>query len=73
MWQIGIDVLPEYRGNRVASTLVSKLTDIIIGKGIVPYYGTSWSNIASIRTAASSGYQLAWVEMTAIDIKKHPI
>lgn len=67
MWQIGIDVLPEYRRLGVASTLTKILTDEIIKCGKVPFYCTAWSNIASKCNAVKCGYKTAWVEMTAID------
>lgn len=67
MWQIGIDVLPEYRRLGVASTLTKILTEEIIKLGKVPYYCTAWSNIASKSNATKCGYKTAWVEMTAID------
>lgn len=67
MWQIGIDVLPEFRRLGVASTLTKILTDEIIKRGKVPYYCTAWSNIASKSNAVKCGYKTAWVEMTAID------
>lgn len=69
MWQIGIDVLPEYRRMGVAVTLTKILTDEIIKRGKVPYYCTAWSNIASKCNAIKCGYKTAWVEMTAIDTK----
>lgn len=68
MWQIGIDVLAEYRRLGVASTLTKILTDEIIKRGKVPFYCTAWSNIASKSNAVKCGYKTAWVEMTAIDI-----
>ncbi|MDP4091200.1 MAG: GNAT family N-acetyltransferase [Bacillota bacterium] len=67
MWQIGIDVLPEYRRMGVASTLTKFLTDEIIRYGKVPYYCTAWSNIASKNNATKCGYKTAWVEMAAVD------
>lgn len=67
MWQIGIDVLPEYRRLGVASTLTKILTEEIIKRGKVPFYCTAWSNIASKNNATKCGYKTAWVEMTAID------
>jgi len=68
MWQIGIDVLPEYRGENIASTLTQKITRTVLSKGIVPYCSIAWSNIASLRTAQSSGYKLSWVEISAASI-----
>lgn len=67
MWQIGIDVLPEYRRLGVATTLTKILTDEIIKHGKVPYYCTAWSNIASKNNAIKSGYKAAWVEIAAKD------
>lgn len=69
MWQIGIDVLPEYRKMGVATTLTKILTDEIVKQGKVPYYCTAWSNIASKCNAIKCGYKTAWVEMTAINKK----
>ena len=62
MWQIGIDVLPEYRGRGIAKTLVTLLRDEAFRRGAIPYYGTSLSNIQSQRIALASGFVPAWVE-----------
>ena len=67
-WQIGIDVLPEYRGRGTATALVSALTKEILMQGAIPYYGTWWSNIPSRNVARRAGYFPAWVEMTAVDM-----
>ena len=64
MWQIGIDVLPEYRRKGVASSLTSNLAMEILKKGKVPFYCSAWSNIRSSRNAIKSGFMPAWVEMT---------
>lgn len=64
MWQIGIDVLPEYRRKGVAASLVSHLACEIIMRGKVPFYCCAWSNIASARTAIRSGFRPAWVQLT---------
>ena len=65
MWQIGIDVLPEYRRRGVASSLTSHLAIEILGRGRVPFYCAAWCNIGSVRNAIRSGFRPAWVEMTA--------
>ena len=65
MWQIGIDVLPEYRKQGIASALTSRLAREILNRGKVPFYCSAWSNIRSVRNAVKSGFIPAWVEMTA--------
>lgn len=65
MWQIGVDVLPEYRRNGVAAALTSTLAVEILKRGKVPFYCSAWSNIRSVRNAIKSGFIPAWVEMTA--------
>ena len=49
-WQVGIDVLPEYRGR---------------GLGKTPFYGTGASNLHSQRIAVQSGFYPAWVEISS--------
>ena len=61
MWQIGIDVLHEYRNFELATYLVNSLTFEILKRGYVPYYSTVSSNIASQRVAHRAGYYPAWV------------
>ena len=61
MWQIGIDVLPEYRQNGLAAYLVNALTRETLRRGFIPYYGTSPSNILSQRVAHRAGYYPAWI------------
>jgi len=64
MWQIGIDVLPEYRRSGIAAALTSRLAIEVIGEGKVPFYCAAWPNIRSVRNAIKSGFRPAWVEMT---------
>jgi GNAT superfamily N-acetyltransferase len=65
MWQIGIDVLPEYRRQGIASALTSHLAIEILNRGKVPFYCAAWCNVKSVRNAIKSGFRPAWVEMTA--------
>ena len=65
MWQIGIDVLPEYRRQGIASALTSRLAIEILKLGKVPFYCAAWCNVKSVRNAIKSGFRPAWVEMTA--------
>lgn len=64
MWQIGVDVLPEYRRKGIAAALTSGLAVEIMKRGKVPFYCSAWSNIRSVRNAIKSGFVPAWVEMT---------
>jgi GNAT superfamily N-acetyltransferase len=61
MWQVGVDVLSEYRNQGLAAYLVNRLTLEILNRGYIPYYGTASSNIASQRVAHRTGYYPAWV------------
>ena len=65
MWQIGVDVLQDYRRQGVASALTSALALEILKCGKVPFYCAAWSNIKSVRNAIKSGFRPAWVELTA--------
>ncbi len=65
MWQIGVDVLPEYRRRGVASALTARLAREILERGKTPFYCAAWSNIRSVRNAIRSGFRPAWVELTA--------
>ena len=65
MWQIGVDVLPEYRRQGIASVLTSALMREILNRNKVPFYCTAWSNVRSARNAIKCGFVPAWVEMTA--------
>lgn len=62
-WQIGINVNKKFEGRQIASGLVSILKHDILQKGIIPYYGTSFSNLASQHVAANAGFAVAWVEL----------
>ncbi|MCH4890948.1 GNAT family N-acetyltransferase [Acidaminobacter sp. JC074] len=65
MWQIGIDVLEEFRFQKIASTLTYLLSQEILKRGIVPFYCCAWSNLASKNTARKAGFKDAWIELTA--------
>ena len=60
MWQIGVDVLPAYRGHGIATAMVWRLTQELLERGIIPYYSTDSTNVASQKTAISAGYIPAW-------------
>ncbi|HCI86189.1 MAG TPA: hypothetical protein DHV68_05035 [Dehalococcoidia bacterium] len=63
MWQLGIDVAPEHRGRGIAPALTSAVAGAVLDEGKMPYYGTSASNIPSMRTALAAGFKPMWVEV----------
>lgn len=65
MWQIGIDVLPAYRHQGIASSLTSLLAIEILKHHKVPFYCCAWANVPSARNAIKAGFRPAWMEMTA--------
>jgi len=65
MWQIGIDVLTDYRRQGIASALTARLTKEILARDKVPFYCAAWSNVASAGNAIKCGFRPAWVELTA--------
>ena len=64
LWQVGIDVLPEYRRQGIATALTSNLAMEILERNKVPFYCCAWSNIRSARNAIKAGFIPAWAEMT---------
>ena len=64
MWQIGVDVLPAYRRQGIASVLTGNLAIETLKRNKVPFYCCAWSNIRSAKTAIKGGFVPAWVEMT---------
>ena len=67
-WQIGIDVLPEWRGKGVATLLVRLLKNECFRRGAIPFYGTSLSNLGSWHVALGSGFYPAWVEIATKEV-----
>ena len=64
LWQIGVDVLPEYRGRGIGKAVVDILSDRVIERGLIPFYGTSVSHLASVNIALSAGFRPMWTELT---------
>jgi Acetyltransferases len=66
-WQIGIDVLPAYRGMGIGTKLVQLLKNEVFRRGVIPFYGTSLSNIHSWNIALNCGFYPAWVEIETVE------
>jgi GNAT superfamily N-acetyltransferase len=67
MWQIGVNVVEAARGGGIGRALVSRLTELILDSGRIPYYSTAVSNIRSRAVALNLGYWPAWTELYARD------
>ena len=63
MWQIGINVSPDAGNSGIGRMLVTLLKNELLQKGILPFYGTSMSHIASQRVALGAGFVPAWAEL----------
>ncbi len=63
VYQIGIDVLPEYRGRGYAVTLVTQLKQRLLQNGCLPFYGTAESHAISRMTGVRAGFLPAFAEL----------
>lgn len=65
LWQIGVNVLPEYRGKGYAANLTALLRDEILRRDAVPFYGTAESHINSQNVALNAGFRPAFAYLFA--------
>ncbi|MGH2549086.1 MAG: GNAT family N-acetyltransferase, partial [Thermomicrobiales bacterium] len=68
LWQIGVHVIDSERGSGIGRAVVSRLTEAIFNAGVVPYYSTATTNIASRNLAQSLGFWPAWTEIYITDL-----
>ena len=62
LWQIGIDVDARDRGHGLGAMMTAAIGIEALSHDAVPYYGTTASNVTSMRTALSAGFRPGWVE-----------
>lgn len=62
LFEVGVDVKPEYRKEGLGTRLVAYLTLELIEQGIVPLYSASVTNIGSQMVANRCGYVPCWVD-----------
>lgn len=62
VWEIGVDVMEEYRKAKLGTYLVHKLTQELLARNIVPFYSASVTNIGSQMVANRCGYVPCWVD-----------
>lgn len=63
VWQIGIIVKPEADGRGLGALLTCLIKEKILEMGMVPFYGTAVSHMASQNVARKAGFYPAWMEM----------
>ena len=63
MWQLGVDTKLEHRGKGYGASAVEILSDIVLDKGHIPFYGTAFSHISSLNVALSSSFRPMWIEL----------
>ena len=73
MRQIGIDVLPAWRGAGIASVLVSDAARLTLAEGYLPFYGTSPSHMLSQRVAMNAGLVPTWWEYVSTSLNDLPM
>ena len=73
MRQIGIDVLPAFRGAGIASTLVRDAARLTLAEGYLPFYGTSPSHMLSQRVAMNAGLVPTWWEYVSTSMNDLPM
>jgi len=69
LYQVGIDVLPEYGGKGIGTNLVAILKQELLKRGKVPFYGTSASHMFSRNIAINAGFFPVWVELYSTKIE----
>lgn len=73
MRQIGIDVLPAWRGAGIASVLVHDAARLTLAEGYLPFYGTSPSHMLSQRVAMNAGLVPTWWEYVSTSLNDLPM
>lgn len=62
VWEIGIDVMKEFRKTGLGTQLVRKLTGELLKRNIIPFYSASVTNIGSQMVASRCGYIPYWID-----------
>ena len=63
MWQIGINTKSEFSGKGYGKAAVDILSDIVLDRGKIPYYGTAFSHLSSMGIALASSFRPLWTEL----------
>ena len=62
VWEIGVDVMEEYRNARLGTYLVRGLTKELLARNVIPFYSASVTNIGSQMVASRCDYIPFWVD-----------
>lgn len=65
MWQIGIAVLPEFRGKGFGAQATGLMKDELLRRNAAPFYGTAESHIISQNVARRAGFYPAFGNLYA--------
>ena len=64
-WQIGAQVLPEYREQGIATNLVGLLKDETLRRGAIPYFGSFSSHSVSQSVGYAAGFFPCWSKIVS--------
>ena len=67
LFQLGVEVLPDWRRRGVGRAVVAAVTRSVLDAGAVPFYTTWAANLGSRNTCLGLGYRPAWCEAYALD------
>lgn len=62
VWEIGVDIMEEYRNAGLGTYLVRGLTKKLLARSIIPFYSASITNIGSQMVASRCGYIPFWID-----------
>ena len=64
-WQIGAQVLPEYREQGIATNLVGLLKDETLKRGAIPYFGSFSTHAVSQSVGYAAGFFPCWSKIVS--------
>jgi GNAT superfamily N-acetyltransferase len=64
---MGVDVNEKFIGKGIGTYLVNILKNEIEDRGIIPFYGTSLSNLNSWNVALNCGFKPTWIEISTVE------
>lgn len=63
LWQIGVNTIKGFEARGIGTMLTARLKNALLDRGVLPYYGTAVSHIASQRVAIKAGFLPLWTEL----------